>query len=438
MSSKEIAIKVDNVSKVYNVYENPKDRLKQIIKPNQKYYKEFKALQPLSFEVEKGSTVGILGRNGSGKSTLLQMVAGTLTPTTGNIEKNGRVVALLELGSGFNMDFTGRENAYLNGAMFGIAKEEMDKKYAQIEEFAGIGEYIDQPVKTYSSGMFARIAFAVAINMDPDILIVDETLSVGDIAFQAKCVSKMRKMKDAGLTLLFVSHSVDAIKSLCNRAILLEKGRLIDMGTSEAIVNKYLASIREDMNAENREEELESTEEVEAIAEEDTLQVEIDLTDTNQWVEQFTYGEGEVYFTKVEMLNAKKEKTLAFDFGEEAILRCHISAKARYENDNISFLIRDITGIDLFGTTMFDEKIGLLTIEKNEKRFVDFKFPIYLRAGSYSISAAVNSVTDKNYSDVYLYQQIDGAAAFEVLRDLNRPVHYKFHIPTTIDCKESE
>ncbi|MDU7538064.1 MAG: Wzt carbohydrate-binding domain-containing protein, partial [Peptostreptococcaceae bacterium] len=229
---------------------------------------------------------------------------------------------------------------------------------------AGIGEYIDQPVKTYSSGMFARIAFAVAINMDPDILIVDETLSVGDIAFQAKCVSKMRKMKDAGLTLLFVSHSVDAIKSLCNRAILLEKGRLIDMGTSEAIVNKYLASIREDMNAENREEELESTEEVEAIAEEDTLQVEIDLMDTNQWVEQFTYGEGEVYFTKVEMLNAKKEKTLAFDFGEEAILRCHISAKARYENVNISFLIRDITGIDLFGTTMFDEKIDLLkTIE---------------------------------------------------------------------------
>lgn len=435
MSSKKIAIKINNISKVYHVYENPKDRLKQLAKPSNRYYKEFKALQPISFDVEKGSTVGILGRNGSGKSTLLQMVAGTLNPTTGSIKKNGRVVALLELGSGFNMDFTGRENAYLNGAMFGIAKEEMDQKYKQIEEFAEIGEYIDQPVKTYSSGMFARIAFAVAINMDPDILIVDETLSVGDIAFQAKCVSKMRRMKDAGLTLLFVSHSVDAIKSLCNSAILLEKGKLIDMGTSEAITNKYLASIREDMNAENRSEEVEN---LQTVQQEDVIEVEKEKSKDNQWVEQFIYGDGQVYFTKVEMLNSKGEKTIAFEFGEEATLRCHIRAKETFENINISFLIRDITGVDLFGTTMFDEKMDLITINNCDKKIIDFKFPITLRSGSYSISTAVNSVTDKNYSDVYLYQQIDGATAFEVLRDLNRPVHYKFYIPTTIECKEGE
>jgi len=434
MSSKEIAIKIENVSKVYQVYDNPKDRLMQLVNNRKNYYKEFKALKPLSFEVEKGSTVGILGRNGSGKSTLLQIVAGTLTPTTGTIKKNGRVVALLELGSGFNMEFTGKENVYLNGAIFGIAKEEMERKYEEIEAFADIGEYIDQPVKTYSSGMFARLAFAVAINMDPDILIVDEILSVGDLAFQTKCISKMRKMKDEGLTLLFVSHSVDAMKSLCNKAILLEKGNLIDMGTSEQITNKYLASIREDMNEETRNQSEQVEKENQNQELKDTGE-EIDIVKENseKWIEQFKYGKGEVYFSNVEMLNKDGEKTTAFEFGEEAILRCHIRANENYENVNISFLVRDITGIDLFGTTMFDEKIDLITIKKGEVKQIDFKFKVYLRAGSYSISTAVNSVTDRTYSDVYLYQQIDGSAAFEVVRDLERPVHYKFHIPIKIE-----
>ncbi|MEG0577649.1 MAG: ABC transporter ATP-binding protein, partial [Bacilli bacterium] len=184
-------LSVNNVSKVYKVYEHPKEKLLELIdkkKRSQDYY----ALKPLSFDIEKGSSVGILGRNGSGKSTLLQMIAGTVTPSSGTIDIKGRVVPLLELGSGFNQDYTGRENVYLNGAMYGISKKEMENKFADIEEFADIGEYIDQPVKTYSSGMFARLAFAVAINMEPDILIVDEILAVGDMAFQAKCVSKMR------------------------------------------------------------------------------------------------------------------------------------------------------------------------------------------------------------------------------------------------------
>lgn len=428
MSSKEVAIRVNNISKVYQVYSNPKDRLKQLINPKEQYYKEFKALQPLSFEVEKGSSVGILGRNGSGKSTLLQMVAGTLSPTTGDIKIKGRVVALLELGSGFNLEFTGKENAYLNGAMFGIAKEEMDKKYEEIAEFAAIGEYINQPVKTYSSGMFARLAFAVAINMEPDVLIVDETLSVGDIAFQAKCISKMRKMKDAGLTLLFVSHSVDAVKSLCNKAILLDKGKFIEMGTAEQITNKYLARVREDMNTENQGDSSAAKETSSNIVE--TLE---ETNETNeQWLEQFKYGAGEVYFTDVEMRNSNNVKTSIFSFGEQAILRCYIKSKSDYENINLSFLVRDITGIDLFGTTIFDEKVELINLKQGEIEVVDFKFRVNLRAGSYSVSVAVNSVTDKDYSDVYLFQQIDAATAFEVVRELDRPVHYKFHIETEI------
>lgn len=432
MSSKNIAIQVNNLSKVYQVYTNPKDRLKQLLKPQKKFYDEFNALQPLSFEVEKGSSVGILGRNGSGKSTLLQMLAGTLSPTTGDIKINGRVVALLELGSGFNLEFSGKENVYLNGAMFGIAKEVMDKKYNEIVQFAAIGEYIDQPVKTYSSGMFARLAFAVAISMEPDVLIVDEILSVGDIAFQAKCISKMRKMKDSGLTLLFVSHSVDAIKSLCNKAILLNKGEFIEMGTAEDVANKYLAQVREEMNAENQSSETEIQDKNDNF---ENNQQEIDSA-SEKWLEQFKYGAGEVYFTNVEMVNINGENSSVFGFGEEATLRCYIKSKGDYQNINLSFLVRDITGIDLFGTTIFDEKIELINLKHGETEVVDFKFNINLRAGSYSISVAVNSVTDKDYSDVYLFQQIDAATAFEVVRELDRPVHYKFHIPTKISYKK--
>lgn len=412
-------LSVNNVSKVYKVYEHPKEKLLELIdkkKRSQDYY----ALKPLSFDIEKGSSVGILGRNGSGKSTLLQMIAGTVTPSSGTIDIKGRVVPLLELGSGFNQDYTGRENVYLNGAMYGISKKEMENKFADIEEFADIGEYIDQPVKTYSSGMFARLAFAVAINMEPDILIVDEILAVGDMAFQAKCVSKMRKMKDEGLTLLFVSHSVDAIKSLCNKAILLQKGELISIGNSDVITNKYLSLIREDLNKANQSEEKEFIRSNEEELEKNP----------------FKYGPGDVFFNKVEMIDNKGNIAQAFNFGENATLKCTIRSKINVKNINVSFLIRDITGVDLFGSTMFDEKVPLFEISVGEEKEVEFEFPITLRPGSYSVSIAVNSVSEKDYTDVFLYEQIDAATAFEVLRIMSRPVHYKFHVPVGINVNE--
>jgi ABC-type polysaccharide/polyol phosphate transport system ATPase subunit len=231
------------------MYATPVDRLKDLFRKQVSgSYETFTALNEVSFIVKKGETVGIVGKNGSGKSTLLQIIAGTVTPTHGDVEINGKVVALLELGSGFNPEFTGRENVYLNASMFGIDRGLIEEKFSEIEKFADIGEHIDQPVKTYSSGMFARLAFSVAINMEPDILIIDEILAVGDAAFQAKCVSKMRQLKEKGVSLLFVSHSVDAIKSMCNSAILLSRGNLIGTGTSEMITNKYLAMIRDEMN----------------------------------------------------------------------------------------------------------------------------------------------------------------------------------------------
>ncbi|WP_019915131.1 ABC transporter ATP-binding protein [Paenibacillus sp. HW567] len=424
MSFDEVAIKVSNVSKVYKMYNTPADRLKDLfnISKKQKRHQAFSALNSITFEVKKGDTVGIVGKNGSGKSTLLQIIAGTVTPTTGTVEVFGKVVALLELGSGFNPEFTGRENVYLNATMFGISRETIEGKFSEIESFADIGEHIDQPVKTYSSGMFARLAFSVAIHMEPDILIIDEILAVGDAAFQAKCVSKMRQLKDNGVSLLFVSHSVDAIKSMCHSAILISHGNLVDEGTSEKITNHYLAMIRDEMNQYNSNDSFqnnESTEEVPNI----------------QLNSGFRYGSGLVSFRDVYMANQLGEPTKAYEFGEQASLICSLYSKEKVQDINVSFLIRDITGIDLFGTTMFDEHVILISLEKHEKKIVKFNFPIWLRQGSYSVSVAVNSVTDRDYSDVFLFEQIDGASSFEVIRKIDRPVHYKVHVPIRIETE---
>ncbi|OMF30855.1 hypothetical protein BK133_16370 [Paenibacillus sp. FSL H8-0548] len=423
MSSNNIAINIKQICKSYKMYNSPTDRLRDFFeRSNKGRYQEFHALDSISFEVKKGDTVGIVGKNGSGKSTLLQIIAGTVTPTSGSIEINGKVVALLELGSGFNPEFTGRENVYLNAAMYSISKAAVEKKFAEIESFADIGDHIDQPVKTYSSGMFARLAFSVAINMEPDILIIDEILAVGDVAFQAKCVSKMRQLKDKGVTLLFVSHSVDAIKSMCNSAVLMKNGKLIEQDTAEKITNYYLAMVREEMN--------------ESVIEEDSQNNDSsdDVISKKEKIgsDSFRYGVGDVRFTNVYMENEDSELTRVYEFGEMGTLVCEISSNIDVQNINISFLVRDITGVDLFGTTMFDEKIPLITIKANEKKYVRFTFPISLRQGSYSISVAVNKVTSRDYSDVYLYEQIDGVTAFEVFRKLDRPVHYKVHYPIEI------
>ena len=234
------AIEVAGLSKRYEVYRKPHHRLLQTLLRGQRtFYQEFWALRDVSMTVHRGETVGIIGRNGSGKSTLLQLVAGTLTPTTGTVRTHGRVAALLELGSGFNLEFTGRENVYLNGAILGISRREMDEKFAAIERFADIGEFIDQPVKTYSSGMMVRLAFAVAVQVTPDVLIVDEALSVGDAAFQAKCLERIRRLQESGVAILLVSHSANTIIEFCDRAAYLDRGRLVSIGACREVIECY-------------------------------------------------------------------------------------------------------------------------------------------------------------------------------------------------------
>lgn len=244
----DFAIRVRDVSKHYVMFERPEDRFKQMVvprlerligRPPRRYFRDFAALSGVSFEVGRGETVGIIGRNGSGKSTLLQIICGTLQPTSGSVEVNGRIAALLELGAGFNPEFTGRENVFLNASILGVPRKEMEWRFDDIARFADIGPFIDQPVKTYSSGMYVRLAFATAINVDPDILVVDEALSVGDEAFQRKCFARIEDIKDNGGTILFVSHGAPTIVQLCTRAILIDSGEKIFEGRPKAVVGQY-------------------------------------------------------------------------------------------------------------------------------------------------------------------------------------------------------
>ncbi|HMS27514.1 MAG TPA: ABC transporter ATP-binding protein [Burkholderiaceae bacterium] len=247
--AEDIAIHVDQLGKTYQIFDTPSDRMKQFVlpklrtligRPVRPYYKEFRALNDVSFSVRRGETVGILGRNGSGKSTLLQIIAGTLTPTSGTVQTRGRIAALLELGSGFNPEFTGRENVFFNAAILGLSKEEIADRYEAIVDFADIGDFIDQPVKTYSSGMTVRLAFAVQSQINPDILIVDEALSVGDAKFQAKCFDRLRQLKENGTSILLVTHSSEQIVTHCTRALLIDKGIQIEYGEPKAVVNTYM------------------------------------------------------------------------------------------------------------------------------------------------------------------------------------------------------
>jgi ABC-type polysaccharide/polyol phosphate transport system ATPase subunit len=244
----DIAIKVQNLSKCYHIYDNPSDRLKQFVAPRlqslvrqtpRKYFREFWALKDVSFEIKKGETVGIIGRNGSGKSTLLKMICGTLNPSSGNVQTNGRIAALLELGSGFNPQFTGRENIYMNASILGLSNEEIAARFSDIVAFADIGDFIEQPVKTYSSGMMVRLAFSVAIHIEPSILIVDEALAVGDIVFQMKCLDKMKEIQLLGTTILFVSHSLEQIKRFCVSAVWLDHGKVQQIGESNYVTDQY-------------------------------------------------------------------------------------------------------------------------------------------------------------------------------------------------------
>ena len=419
----EPVIRVRDLGKLYPIYATPKDRLKQAFwRGRRRFFTPFWALRNVSFEVARGESVGIVGRNGSGKTTLLQIIAGTLAPSEGEVRVRGRVAALLQLGSGFNPQFTGRENVFLNGSILGIPRAEMERKLGEIVEFAEIGEHIDQPVKTYSSGMYARLAFSVAISVEPDVLIVDEILSVGDVGFQQKCVARLRRLRDAGLTLLFVSHSPDAVRSTCQKALFLADGAPRAFGPAEQVVNAYLKYVRTQTNAE-------------ALGRESKLGKAVPFR--SDVPGKLRYGTGHVQLEEVELLDARGEPCRTFGFGEAVTIEARLRSEVDVEDLSVSFLVRDATGVDLLGTTSFDEGVKVPALGVGDRATVRFTFTNVLRKGSFGVSLAVHRVSRSDYSDNVLFDKVDGCAAFAVAANPARPIHYKFHVPVKVEVETS-
>lgn len=422
MCSKPV-IKVENVSKCYQIYKNPQDRLKQIILRQKKYYREFWALKDISFKIDKGEAIGIIGRNGSGKSTLLQIIAGTLTPTTGNISVDGRVAALLELGSGFNPEYTGRENVFLNGSILGFTRREMEQRFEEIASFADIGDFIDQPVKTYSSGMVVRLAFAVQACIDPEILIVDEALAVGDMLFQKRCFSRMKALAEKGTTLLFVTHDIELVRTLTSRAILLEAGQMIKEGPSANVVLEYRRRMHQEEsayyqrllnNTEEKEHDQDKKEEVK-----DSLEV---ITGN----ENLEFGDKDAIINGVKVLDTEGNVCNMFYPGEEITIQVQCKTRIELKNLNIGLRIRNKVGVKIYSWGSLNQDISIWSgraggktfwetdIKANTLLVAEFKFICCLGVDLYEIQAYVSKEDDKYYRQQRMLHWVDEAAHFQV------------------------
>lgn len=425
--SSEVAIKVENLSKCYQIYEQPRDRLKQFCLPRlrhalggapRNYYREFWALKNVNFEIKKGETVGVIGRNGSGKSTLLQMICGTLNPSVGSVRTSGRIAALLELGSGFNPEFSGRENVYMNAALLGLSEAETDARFSAIAAFADIGDFIDQPVKTYSSGMVVRLAFSVAINVDPEILIVDEALSVGDELFQRKCFSRIEAIRSTGATILFVSHSGAQIVELCDRAILLDAGEMLASGSPKQIVGRYQKLLY--APAEKREGIREKTRHMnETPRDADVVRPESDTVGVRESYDPHLLPTSTIaYEPNGACIEAPVVLTLT---GERVnnlirgrVYRYSYSVRFTAPANHVRFgmLIKTISGVELGGAaSAASPRHGLPFISTGSAYDVEFRFRCALTSGVYFLNAGVMSG-----DDVFLHRLID-VAMFRVLPD---------------------
>ncbi len=446
--SSEIAIKVEGLSKCYQVYDQPRDRLKQfflprlqrmVAPPSRQYYRDFWALRDVSFEVKKGETVGILGRNGSGKSTLLQIITGTLNPTSGTVETQGRIAALLELGSGFNPDFSGRENVYLNGALLGFSKEQVDEKFDAIAAFADIGEHLGQPVKTYSSGMVVRLAFAVQVQVEPEILIVDEAFAVGDALFQKRCFQRIEKLVADGTTVLFVSHDQESVRTLTNRALLLDKGRPIEWGLSSEVVLKYrkllhdeeaayYASLTKNMAEQARQNPIPVDSETHVVkpSEQETADATHAMPSIGARSDRLSFGDGEVKIIQVETLDADGQPCLMYYAGDRMRIRVTCQSFASIDKLNVAIRLRNKEGVKIYswGTLNQDMTIRARNLdipifwerrfEANDRFQVIFESPCDLGENLYEIQAAISVEETMNYLSQRMLHWMDEAAFFQV------------------------
>lgn len=393
--SSDIAVKVERLSKCYQIYDLPRDRLKQFILPRLKnaigqeptnYFREFWALRDVSFEIRRGEVVGVIGRNGSGKSTLLQLICGTLNPTAGSIVTNGRIAALLELGSGFSPEFTGRENVYMNAAVLGLSKDETDARFDEIAAFADIGDFIDQPVKTYSSGMVVRLAFAVASCVEPDILVVDEALAVGDSVFQAKCFRRFQALRETGVTVLLVTHDIGAVVQLCNRAFVLHRGELVASGAPKEMGDEYRRRCAEEASS-NRDLTIQSG---------SYLQLGALVASSPQWMSRSPntdeYGDGRAIFEGFALFDGEGRLRTQITSGDEVTLRMRLRFVEACAAPIVAFGFRDLAGQEMCGTNSWFENHDIGFVEAGEVVTVDYRFDLPLQAGSYNLCIACTEV----------------------------------------------
>lgn len=435
----DIAIRVENLSKCYQIYDTPRDRLKQFILPRlhhltgqtpRQYFREFWALKDISFEVKKGETIGIIGRNGSGKSTLLQMICGTLNPTSGSITTYGRIAALLELGSGFNPEFTGRENVYMNASVLGLSKEEIDTRFDDIAAFADIGEFIEQPVKTYSSGMMVRLAFAVQAQVEPDILIVDEALAVGDAKFQAKCFDRLHQLKDGGASILLVTHSSEQIVTHCSEAILLDGGDVIEHGEPRCVVNHYMDLLfgkeRKDYSASALSTESNSVE----PTQDDNLSLnfidDVFSSHANYNEHEYRWGDGTATILDFYLLADNEPYPSVITSGQSVVLGVAVRFYEDLVRPILGITIKTKEGVTVYGVnseTLETDEIKVLGSKGTTAR-IKAEFICRLAPGDYFISLGLATRKgeeiiphDRRYDAIYL--QIAPVTKFFGLVDLS-------------------
>lgn len=408
----DTAIKITNLTKVYKLYARNRDRLKDSLGLSKKAsFKEHYALKNVDMEVKTGESVGIIGVNGSGKSTILKIITGVLNATSGDVKINGRISALLELGAGFNMEYTGLENVYLNGTMMGFTRKEIDERLQAILDFADIGDFVHQPVKTYSSGMFVRLAFAVAINIDPEILIVDEALSVGDVFFQAKCYHKFEEFKKLGKTILFVSHDLTSIAKYCDRVILLNKGVKLAEGNPKDMVNMYKKLLVHQLD----EETLEDVSGKSAIGEKSA--------DGRAWKNNFEinptitdYGEKQAEIVDFAIVDQYGAYSSIIEKGSVYKVKARIHFHETVKNPIFTITIKNKQGTDITGTNTMFERIETGTVNAGEERIVTYEQKMNLQGGDYLLSLGCTGYVGDNF---VVYHRLYDLVSFNVLSDKN-------------------
>lgn len=434
----KVAIRVNDVSKLYKLYNKPSDRLKEAFGlTKKKMYKEHYALRNVSFDVSTGETVGIIGTNGSGKSTILKIITGVLNPTSGNVEINGRISALLELGAGFNMEYTGIENIYLNGTMIGFSRDEIDARMKDILEFADIGDFVNQPVKTYSSGMFVRLAFAVAINIEPEILIVDEALSVGDVFFQAKCYHKFEEFKKMGKTILFVSHDLGSISKYCDRVVLLNNGKKLAEGLPKEMVGMY----KRIMVNQDKAEEIVTQQQVEktTIYEKQVKEIKSDACE-GLWKSHYNlnpnvdeYGNGAAEIVDFAIVDENGNNNNIIIKGTRFQLKSKVKFNEDIQEPIFTYTFKNIQGVPITGTNTMYEKKNVPLAKEGEVYVATFEQDMYLQGGEYLLSM---SCTGYRNGEFQVYHRLYDVCNVTVVSDKNTVGFYDMNSKVTVERVE--